>query len=86
MRKFIIAAGACLPLVAGCAGFNEKIDASRQDRCERADWKLVGQRDGVEGAANQAERYQYICGELFKPEPYREGLREGLARRPRPPA
>ena len=83
MKPFLIAAAACL--VSGCAGLNEKIDASRQDRCERADWLLVGQRDGVEGVTTQAERYQYICGELFKPEPYREGLRDGLSRRPRPP-
>jgi len=39
----------------------------------------------VEGIANQAERYQMICGELFQPAPYKEGLQQGLARRPRPP-
>ena len=85
MKKFIIAAGVCIPLVSGCAGLSEKVDASRQDRCQRADWALVGERDGVEGATTQAERYQYICGELFQPGPYKEGLQKGLARRPRPP-
>ena len=85
MKKSFVAVAACLPLVAACAGLNEKIDASRQDRCQRADWALVGERDGIEGAATQAERYQYICGELFQPGPYKEGLQKGLARRPRPP-
>ena len=80
-----IALAACAPLVLGCEAMGEKIDASRQDRCARADWKLVGQRDGVEGAANQAPRYQEICGEMFQPGPYREGLQDGLSRRPRPP-
>jgi hypothetical protein len=64
---------------------NEKVAASRQDRCERADWKMVGQRDGMEGAQTQAERYQSICGELFQPAPYQQGLKEGLAKRGRPP-
>ena len=81
-----MALAVCVLLATACASLDQKIDASRQDRCERADWKLVGQRDGVEGISTAADRYQYICGEMFKPEPYREGLREGLARRPRPPA
>jgi hypothetical protein len=85
MKKSLITVAVCLPLVTGCAGLNEKIDASRQDRCQRADWALVGERDGVEGVTTQAERYQYICGELFQPGPYKEGLQKGLARRPRPP-
>ena len=25
-------------LLAGCESMNQKVDASRQDRCERADW------------------------------------------------
>ncbi|MGH6785157.1 MAG: hypothetical protein ACREBP_11110 [Sphingomicrobium sp.] len=82
--RVVIALAVCVPLASACA-LDDKIAASRQDRCERADWKLVGQRDGVEGVSTQAERYQYICGELFKPGPYKEGLQEGLARRPRPP-
>ena len=72
-------------LASGCEGMKQTVAESRQDRCERADWVLVGERDGVEGVANQAERYQYICGDLFKPGPYREGLQKGAARRPRPP-
>ena len=33
-----------------------------------------------------ADRYDYICGELFKPGPYPEGFEKGRARNPRPPA
>jgi hypothetical protein len=84
MRVFIVLA-VCTPLIAGCESMSDKIAASRQDRCERADWKEVGLRDGVEGVTTQAERYQMICGELFQPGPYQEGLQQGLARRPRPP-
>ena len=83
MRALMVAVLAA-PLLGACAGMNEKIDASRQDRCQRADWKLVGQRDGVEGATTQAERYQHICAELFQAAPYNEGLKEGLAKRARP--
>jgi hypothetical protein len=45
----------------------------------------VGERDGVAGAVMQAERYAEICGDMFQPGPYKEGLQKGLARRPRPP-
>ena len=84
--RAVFALALCAPLVSACQGMSDKVAASRQDRCERADWKLVGQRDGVEGISTAADRYQYICGELFQPDPYKEGLRDGLARRPRPPA
>ncbi|HEX6530629.1 MAG TPA: hypothetical protein VF004_12495 [Burkholderiales bacterium] len=75
----------CCVLLAGCAGMQEKIDASRADRCARADWKDVGLRDGVEGVSTMAGRYEHFCGVMFKPGPYKEGVQEGLARRPRPP-
>ena len=85
MRRVLLIA-ACAMLASGCESMNQKIDASRQDRCQRADWKLVGQRDGVEGMTTQAERYQNLCGELFQGAPYQEGLKEGLAKRARPAA
>jgi hypothetical protein len=85
MREGLLAVAACATLVSGCAGLDAKIDASRQDRCQRADWAQVGERDGVEGVTTQAARYAEICGELFQAGPYREGLQKGLARRPRPP-
>ena len=75
----------CCALLAGCAGMQDKVDASRQDRCARADWRLVGERDGVQTGASAADRYEYICGDMFRPGPYQEGLKQGLARRPRPP-
>jgi hypothetical protein len=65
-------------LLAGCESMQEKVAASRQDRCQRADWILVGERDGVEGVMNAADR-------MFQPGPYKEGLQKGAARRPRPP-
>ena len=79
--RILLAIAACVPFVAGCAS----IDASRQDRCARADWALVGERDGVEGAVTMADRYANICGDMFQPDPYKEGLQKGLARRPKPP-
>ena len=82
--RLLLAVVSCA-LVAGCESFNTKLDASRQDRCQRADWAQVGERDGVEGATMMTERYAHICGELFQPGPYQEGLQKGMARRPRPP-
>jgi len=82
--RLLLAAGACAALL-GCESMNQKIDASRQDRCQRADWALVGERDGVAGPNSYADRYEFICGELFSPEPYKQGFAKGAARRPRPP-
>lgn len=70
--------------IGACAGVSQKIDASRQDRCERADWAQVGERDGLAGHPLLADRYEYVCGELFKPGPYKEGFEKGRARKPRP--
>ena len=74
----------CAALVAGCESMGEKIDASRQERCQKADWAQVGERDGVEGA-QMAERYAHICGDHFQPDVYKEAFQKGFARRPRPP-
>ena len=83
--RVVTALAVCAALGAGCTAMEEKVAASRQDRCQRADWILVGERDGVEGVMNAADRYQYICGDMFQPGPYQEGLQKGSARRPRPP-
>jgi hypothetical protein len=83
--RVVTSLAVCAALGAGCTAMEEKVAASRQDRCQRADWILVGERDGVEGVMNGADRYQYICGDLFQPGPYKEGLQKGSARRPRPP-
>jgi len=82
-RELLIAA--CAALVCGCESMNQRIDASRQDRCQRANWSEVGERDGVEGAQGMAERYARICGDMFQPEPYKEAYQKGNARRARPP-
>ena len=71
-------------LLSACAAMDEKVAASRQDRCERANWAEVGERDGVAGQMTLADRYQYICGELFQAGPYNEGFQKGRARKPRP--
>ena len=73
-------------LLAGCESMSQKVDASRQDRCERADWALVGERDGTAGSPILKDRYEYICGDMFKPGPYEEGFQKGRARKPRPAA
>ena len=76
---------AAILLLTGCESMSQKVDASRQDRCARADWAQVGERDGVTGSPLLKDRYEYICGDMFQAGPYQEGLRQGLARRPRPP-
>lgn len=75
-----------LVLIAGCESMNQRIDASRQDRCQRANWSEVGERDGIQGAQGMAERYAHICGDMFQAGPYEEGLKKGASRRARPAA
>ena len=83
--RVLLAVAACAALVSGCESLNQKIDTSRQDRCERADWAQVGERDGIAGPNSYADRYEFICGELFKPDVYKDAFAKGAARRPRPP-
>jgi hypothetical protein len=64
---------------------SEKLDASRQERCHKADWAMVGERDGVEGATTMGDRYAHICGDAYNDMAYKQGLQKGTARRPRPP-
>ena len=84
MRLLLV--GACVVLVSGCESMNQKVDASRQDRCQRADWAQVGERDGMAGSPLLADRYEYVCGDMFKAEPYKQGFDKGRAAKPRPPA
>ena len=77
---------ALIVLVSGCENMQQKVQDSRQDRCQRADWALVGERDGIAGHVLLADRYEYICAEMFQPGPYRDGYQKGLARKPRPAA
>jgi hypothetical protein len=78
--RFFFAIAVCAPLLAGC----ESLDASRQDRCQRANWAEVGERDGVQDVKGLADRYQHICGDMFQAGPYKEGFDKGFARRPQP--
>ena len=83
MRFFLVVG--CIALVSGCDSMSQKVDASRQERCQQADWAMVGERDGVAGSAMYADRYANICGDLFNAGAYREGFSKGSARRPKPP-
>jgi hypothetical protein len=84
MRLLIV--GACAMLVAGCESMNQKVDVSRQDRCQRANWAEVGERDGAT-SGNQtllSDRYTYICGDMYDDAAYKAGFSKGFARRPKP--
>ena len=85
MRVLLVIA-ASAAFVSGCESFNQKVDASRQDRCQRANWAEVGERDGMSGSPLLADRYEHICGDMFQAGPYKEGFDKGRARKPRPPA
>ena len=77
---------AALLVTAGCESWNQKVDASRQDRCARADWAQVGERDGATGSPLLKDRYEYICGDMFQAAPYEAGFQKGRERKPRPGA
>ena len=84
MRLFL-AVMACA-LVTGCESMGNKVDASRQDRCQRANWSEVGERDGAT-TGNQtllSDRYAYICGDMYDDAAYKAGFSKGFARRPKP--
>ena len=84
MRVLILAA--CAMLVAGCESMSNRVDASRQDRCQRADWAQVGERDGSTSGnvTLLSDRYSYICGDMYDDAKYKEGFSKGFARRPKP--
>ena len=84
MRLLLV--GACAMLVSGCESWNQRVDASRQDRCQRADWAMVGERDGsTSGNVTMlSDRYAYICGDMYNDAAYKEGFSKGFARRPKP--
>ena len=73
-------------LLTGCEAMGNKVDASRQDRCQRADWALVGERDGstTGNVTLLSDRYSYICGDMYDDAKYKEGFSKGFARRPKP--
>ena len=82
----VLIAAACALLVTGCESMSNRVDASRQDRCQRANWAEVGERDGAT-SGNQtllSDRYSYICGDMYKDAEYKAGFSKGFARRPKP--
>jgi hypothetical protein len=75
-----------IPFIAGCESMKADQAATYQDRCQRADWAMVGERDGAT-SGNQtllSDRYAYICGDMYKDAAYKEGFDKGFARRPKP--
>jgi hypothetical protein len=80
----IIALALLVPFLSGCEGLSQRIDESRQDRCQRAEWAKVGERDGYDNYVGMETRYESICGDLYQPGPYKEGFAKGAERRPRP--
>lgn len=84
MRFMILAS--CALVLAGCESFSNKVDASRQDRCQRANWAEVGERDGATtgNVTLLSDRYSYICGDMYNDAEYKAGFSKGFARRPRP--
>ena len=83
--RFLLVVAASVPFLAACEAMNQKVETSQQDRCQRANWALVGERDGRDGYSGMAQRYDHICGPLFNKEVYQEALKKGLAQRPTPP-
>jgi uncharacterized protein YceK len=83
--RLLLAVAACA-LVTGCESMGSKVDASRQDRCQRADWALVGERDGATtgNVTLLSDRYAYICGDMYDDAAYKAGFSKGFARRPKP--
>ena len=85
MRVLLVIA-ASAAFVSGCESWNQKVDASRQDRCQRANWAEVGERDGATtgNVTMLSDRYSYICGDMYNDAAYKEGFQKGFARRPKP--
>ncbi|MBV9360706.1 MAG: hypothetical protein JO292_04885 [Betaproteobacteria bacterium] len=84
--RSLIALALAIPFVAGCEAMKANQAATYQDRCQRANWSDVGERDGAT-SGNQtllSDRYAYICGDMYNDAAYKQGFDKGFARRPRP--
>ena len=75
-----------IPFIAGCEAMKANQAATYQDRCQRADWAQVGERDGSTSGnvTLLSDRYSYICGDMYNDAAYKEGFNKGFARRPKP--
>ena len=74
-----IAFALCAALLFGCAG-------APGAECHGTQWYRLGLHDGMQDAQEEAARYQTSCGAAFDRAQYQQGFRDGLARRPKPPA
>lgn len=77
--RIVLITCALLLAVSGCAGA-PGID------CHGTQWYRLGLDDGMADAKGELERYATSCGADFGRAQYEEGFRDGLARRPKPPA
>jgi hypothetical protein len=78
--SFKISVVALLLAVSGCAG------APGGGECHGVQWYRLGLDDGMKDAKGELERYAASCGADFGRAQYEQGFRDGLARRPKPPA
>jgi len=79
LRLARIALPLCAVLLSACAG-------APGGECHGESWYRLGLNDGMADAKEEAARYQTSCGAGFDRARYEEGFRDGLARRPKPPA
>ena len=78
--RIILTTCALLLAVWGCAG------VPGGGECHGVQWYRLGLNDGMADAKGELERYALGCGADFNRAVYEEGFRDGLARRPKPPA
>lgn len=79
MRLARFALPLCAVLLSACAG-------APGGECHGESWYRLGLNDGMQDAQAEAKRYEASCGNEFDRARYQEGYRDGLARRPKPPA
>ena len=78
LLRIVLITCALLLAVSGCAGGVVE--------CHGVNWYRLGLDDGMADAKGELERYATSCGADFGRAQYEEGFRDGLARRPKPPA
>jgi hypothetical protein len=79
MRLVLLGVTLCVLGVWGCAG-------APGIECHGTSWYRLGLDDGMAHAQGEVERYATSCGADFNRAQYEQGFRDGLARRPKPPA
>jgi hypothetical protein len=70
----------CVLVLSGCTSGPGGID------CHATHWYRMGLNDGMQDAKGEVEGYAARCGAEFDRANYEIGFRDGLARRPKPPA